>query len=126
MGGQSMLVLKVLWLLIIYDCLEKFGGMRRVHAAVKGRKLENSITTIAVDDLVKVVDRARIWYPKQVLCLQRSFALTCLLRRFGHPAVFVLGASRIPFRAHAWVEIAGCPIHEKPNVKESYLVWERC
>ena len=121
-----MLFVKILWLLIIYDCLEKFGGMRRVYDAVKSRSVNSCITTVTIDEIVRAFDRARIWYPKQVLCLQRSFVLTRLLRQFGHPAVFVLGANRMPFRAHAWVEVAGSPIQEKPNLKDSYLVWDRC
>jgi hypothetical protein len=72
------------------------------------------------------VNSAAAWYPKQALCLQRSVVTTCLLRSLGVPAVMVLGAQKLPFKAHAWVEINGRAVNERINVQEVYGVWERC
>jgi hypothetical protein len=69
---------------------------------------------------------ACIWYPKQVFCLQRSATATKLLRRYGIPAQMVIGAKRVPLRAHAWVEVEGCVVNDKPEVQTNYLVMDRC
>lgn len=72
------------------------------------------------------VDLACIWYPKVVLCLQRSAVTVCLLRRYGIPAQMVVGASLMPFRAHAWVEADGCIINDKTYVSSMYTILDRC
>lgn len=43
-------------------------------------------------------------------CLTRSLALYRFLRGVGLPAEHVIGVRRVPFRAHAWVELAGEPV----------------
>jgi len=78
------------------------------------------------DRICKAVSIACIWYPKQVFCLQRSATATKLLRRHGIPAQMVIGAKRMPLRAHAWVELEGRVINDKPEVQADYLVMDRC
>src|SRR5260370_19503425 len=72
------------------------------------------------------VNHACIWYPKRALCLQRSAVTTCLLRSCGVPAQMVIGAQKLPFKAHAWVEVNGRPVNERTDVQTIYGVWERC
>ena len=57
----------------------------------------------AINNVCVAVNRAMMWYPKQVLCLQRSVVTTCLLRSSGVEAQLVMGAQRTPFKAHPWV-----------------------
>jgi hypothetical protein len=71
------------------------------------------------------MDTACIWYWKEVLCLQRSAATTCLLKQFGIPATMIIGALPMPFRAHAWVEVSGRVVNDKPYVTEMYTVIDR-
>jgi hypothetical protein len=72
------------------------------------------------------INYASVWYPKRVLCLQRSVVTTCLLRRSGVPAEMVLGAQHLPFKAHAWTEVDHHPINERKDVQKIYAVLERC
>lgn len=72
------------------------------------------------------VDLACIWYRKEVLCLQRSAATACLLKRNGVPAQMIIGARQIPFKAHAWVEVDGRVVNDKPYTREIYGVLDRC
>jgi hypothetical protein len=72
------------------------------------------------------VDLACVFYFKQVLCLQRSAAATVMLRRFGWPAMMVIGAELTPFRSHAWVEIEGATVNDKPYMRDIYQVLESC
>jgi hypothetical protein len=79
-----------------------------------------------VERISSAIDLAAIWYPKQVLCLQRSAATACLLKAHGVRAEMVIGAQQLPFRAHAWVEVAGRVVNDKPYIPETYAVLDRC
>jgi hypothetical protein len=72
------------------------------------------------------VDRAATRYFKRAWCLQRSAANVCLLRLRGIEAELVIGARKMPFAAHAWVEIGGQVINNHPIVQQRYAVLERC
>jgi hypothetical protein len=61
-----------------------------------------------------------------VMCLQRSAATTLLLRRHGFKAEMVIGAQILPFRSHAWVEIGGVVVNDKPYMPDIYRFLERC
>jgi hypothetical protein len=77
-------------------------------------------------DVLRAVELACVFYCKEVLCLQRSAATTCLLRKHGVDAEMVIGVQQIPFRAHAWVEIGGRCVTDKPYIPQTYLVLDRC
>jgi hypothetical protein len=79
-----------------------------------------------IERICQAVAMACIWYPKQGFCLQRSATATKLLRRYGIPAQMVIGAKRVPLRAHAWVEVEGRVANDKPEVRTDYLVMDRC
>jgi hypothetical protein len=49
-----------------------------------------------------------------------------LLRRHGVAAEMVIGAQRLPFKAHAWVEVSGQVVNDKPYIPELYEVLDRC
>jgi hypothetical protein len=78
------------------------------------------------DRICQTVAYACIWYPKQVLCLQRSSVVVKLLRSHGIHGEMVIGAQRLPLKAHAWVEADGRVVNDKPEVQSNYLVMERC
>jgi hypothetical protein len=37
----------------------------------------------------------------------------------------VIGAQRIPFKAHAWVEVEGRVVNDKPYMSEMYAIVDR-
>ena len=76
--------------------------------------------------ICQAVAYACIWYAKPVLCLQRSAVAVTLLRKYGILAEMVIGAQRLPLKAHAWVEVDGRVVNDKPEVQTDYLVMERC
>jgi hypothetical protein len=55
-------------------------------------------------------------------CLPRSVALWALLRRQGIDSEVVIGVrpGGAPLDAHAWVERAGVPLNERPDIVASY------
>lgn len=80
----------------------------------------------AVEKICGAVDVACIWYWKEVLCLQRSAATACLLKHYGVNAQMMIGAQQMPFKAHAWVEVDGRVVNDKPYMREMYAVLDRC
>jgi hypothetical protein len=79
-----------------------------------------------IEAVCTAVALACIWYPKRVVCLQRSSAAVELLRRYGIPAELVIGAQRLPLRSHAWVEVRGQVVNDKPEIQGEYFILERC
>jgi hypothetical protein len=79
-----------------------------------------------VEEICEAVAYACIWYFRPVLCLQRSAVAVTLLRRYGIQAEMVIGTQRLPLKAHAWVEVDGRVVNDRPEVQANYLVMERC
>jgi len=113
--------------LVAFDLLLLVRNFATMHRIV--RNWEASGKEAVPDATTRVcnaVNNACSWYPKRALCLQRSAVTTCLLRSCGVPAKMVIGAQKLPFKAHAWVEVHGCPVNERTDVQTIYGVWERC
>ena len=125
---RSVLFFQALFGLIFYDVVLLAGKFKKVRGLVERWKVATERTggNELVDQIAHAVNLACVWYPKQVLCLQRASVTTCLMRSHGISAAMVLGAQKMPFAAHAWVEVNGCVINERSNVQAKYTVWERC
>ncbi len=78
------------------------------------------------EEICHRVDLATLFYFRKVLCLQRSAATVRLLRRNGFAAQLVIGVQQLPFAAHAWVELDGSVLNDKPYMPDIYSVLERC
>ncbi len=115
----------VLWLLY-FDLYLSRRRFHSLHEFVRRFPVNAQSGKIGVQDVCTAVDLACIWYWKRVLCLQRSAATTCLLRRYGVPARMVLAAQTLPFKAHAWVEVNGIVVSDKPYMREIYQVLDLC
>jgi transglutaminase superfamily protein len=121
------LFLQALFMLLVYDVLSALCRFRTFYSMVRGWSVKSKAYEPGIIDRVcMAVNYACVWYPKQALCLQRSFVTTYLLRKHGVAAQMVLGAQKLPFKAHAWVEIDGRPINERSNVLATYAIWDRC
>jgi hypothetical protein len=124
---MSVLVLQAYLLLIRFDLYLARGNFTALYNKV--RSYPTGIKTEAagaIERICSTVDMACIWYWKEALCLQRSAATACLLRRHGVPAQMVIGAQQMPFKAHAWVEVGGRVVNDKAYVPEVYAVLDRC
>jgi hypothetical protein len=122
-----MLLIRALLTLFAYDVLSTFCRFETIYSMVKDWRIARAPSDQdTINRVCKAVNYACIWYPKQALCLQRSFVTTYLLRKNGVPAHMVLGAQKLPFKAHAWVETDGHAINERSNVQATYAVWDRC
>jgi len=121
------LVLRAYLKVILFDVYLARGNFAALYARVRSYPV--SKTAAAPDAVQKVcagMDMACIWYWKEVLCLQRSAATACLLKQCGVAAQLVIGAQQMPFRAHAWIEVDGRVVNDKPYMTEIYAVLDRC
>jgi hypothetical protein len=117
------------WLLLLYfEFTMRFRGLKVLHEIVSSEKVwdVNDPLLPSSADLCHAVDLACVFYFRQVMCLQRSAATTLLLRRHGWEGEMVIGAQLLPFKSHAWVEINGAVVNDKPYMHDIYRVLERC
>ena len=117
------------WLLLLYvDWVMRCQDFEDLHQLVRHTTLRPTTTAErrAETELCRAMDYACVFYLKRVLCLQRSAATTILLRRHGWSAEMVIGAQVFPFKSHAWCEINGEVVNDKPYTKDVYQVLERC
>lgn len=121
------LVLQSLIALLRYDLFLRRHSFAELHEYIRRLPLAGRVPEAADAAVIcDAVAYACIWYPKHALCLQRSAVATTLLRQYGIPAQLVIGAQRLPLRSHAWVEVDGQVVNDKPQVQFDYLVLERC
>lgn len=116
------------WLLLLYfDWLMRFGGFAAVREAVRNQEMKCTPKRRDRDrELAHAADLACVFYFKRVLCLQRSAALVVLLRHHGYQAEMIIGAQLLPFLSHAWVEVDGRVINDKPYITQIFQALDRC
>ncbi len=121
-----MLFLKAFFGLLVIDIYLLLGNFASLYHKVRSCPVARRCTPQTAESICAAFELACVWYPKHSLCLQRSSALTCLLRGEGLPAQMIIGAQRLPFRAQAWVELEGQIINDKPYMRDVYAVLETC
>jgi hypothetical protein len=121
------LVLRAYLNLIRFDLYIARGRFAQLYEKVRNYPMPQQSGALgAVERTCLAVDTACIWYWKEVLCLQRSAAAAVLLKKHGVPAQLVIGAQHMPFKAHAWVEVEGRVVNDRPYTSEIYAVLDRC
>jgi Transglutaminase-like superfamily len=124
---MRLLFLQAYGKLILFDFYLASGNFAKLYNKVRDCPIRAGVLDpAAVERICSAVDIACIWYWKEALCLQRSAATACLLKRHGVPAQMVIGAQQLPFKAHAWVEVSGRVVNDRPYTQEMYEVLDRC
>lgn len=114
------------WFLLLYfDCLMRMRSFAAIHSTVRRQRVRESNLN-QVEIMCRAMDFSCVFYFKRVLCLQRSAATAVLLRRHGYKAELVIGVQMLPFQSHAWVEVDGRVVNDKPYVIDKFQVLERC
>lgn len=120
-------VLRAYLSLICFDFYLARGNFAALYQKVRNYPLGRAVGPPDVTEKIcSAVDAACIWYWKEVRCLQRSASTACLLKRSGVPAQMMIGAQQMPFKAHAWVEVDGRVVNDKPHMREVYAVLDQC
>lgn len=121
---MTRLIFDAYFLLLQVELTMATRGLPALHRGVCKQGVATEIRSVAFDPevLCQAMDWACVLYPKQVLCLQRSVATTLLLRRHGVSAGMFIGAQLLPFKSHAWVEVNGMVVNDKPYMRDIYRV----
>jgi hypothetical protein len=122
------LVVKAYFYLVRFEVLLQFADFEMLHRRIRNYPTASSPAN-RVESAIRIcraMDTACVFYWKHALCLQKSAATVCLLRRCGIPAQMVIGAQKLPFKAHAWVEIDGQVINDQPYLPKLYGILDRC
>ncbi len=69
---------------------------------------------------VTTFEAMRPWFPRRMVCLFDSLALTSFLSRHGARGDLVFGVRGMPFSAHCWVEDEGAPLNDEPAYCASF------
>ena len=124
---RNALVLRAYMGLIAHDLFMFRHGFAGLHQHIRNFPVRlaggNTTNTEAVTLALNV---ACCFYPRRVLCLQRSAVLVRMLRANGIGASMVIGAQKMPFMAHAWVEVGGQIINDRLASRDRFLVLEVC
>jgi hypothetical protein len=124
---MSFLVLRAYLKLIYFDFYLARGNFTALYQRVRNCPVGLSMGMSDVTEKIcAAMDMACIWYWKEVLCLQRSAATACLLKRYGVPARMMIGAQQMPFKVHAWVEVNSHVVNDKPYMRDMYAVLDQC
>ena len=113
---------------LTYEAILRLRGFGRLCVLVEQWPIakHRPWSATRVRQICAGIDRARLWYPKKIQCLQHSAVVTCLLRSQGIPAKMVFAAARKPFYAHAWCEVQGTVVNDEQSVRERYSTFTRC
>ena len=120
------LVLRAWIGLLVFDVARRLG-FARLHALVRRCRVAHrrSPNAHSVEQIIWAVDEACVWYVTRAACLQRSVVATWLLRGHGVDAELVIGYRALPFESHAWVEVDGAVVNDRPQYKHVFATLER-
>jgi len=121
------LLLLAYWELLVLEVPIRRKDFAVIYERVRRTPIaKRTKRTSDATQICQAVDLAAVLYFRKVLCLQRSAAAVCLLKRRGFPGQLVVGVQPRPFAAHAWVELDGAVVNDRPYMPDIYAVLERC
>lgn len=124
---MSLLFFRAYWNLMLFHGYVSRGNFPGLYQKVRECPIaQGAFPPDVTEEVSSAINLASIWFLREVRCLERSAATTCLLRSLGIAAELVIGAQRLPFRAHAWVEVGGSVVNDRPYTPEMYQVLDRC
>ena len=109
--------------LALFD-VARLMGFAGLHRRVRACRVAPTVSS-SPDAIVWAVDEACLWYVKRAYCLQRSAVAAWMLRRHGFDACLVIGYRPVPFESHAWVEVQGRIVNDRPQYQRRFRVLER-
>lgn len=124
---RATLILRAYIELIAHDLFMFRHNFESLHQRIRNFPVRHvGSNTSTREDVTLALNVACCFYLKRVLCLQRSAVFVRMLRAKGITASMVIGAQKVPFMAHAWVEVGGDIINDRQASRERFLVLEVC
>lgn len=121
-----LLIMEATTRLWMHDRFMQRHTFKQLYQRIKDARLLRQLETVSLERISASLEIATALYWKEVLCLQRSAVLVSLCRRYGIDAHMVTGVQRMPFKAHAWVEVDGAVVNDPVASREQFLVMEVC
>ena len=119
----SLFFLPLFWLGLRFFGLQRFQGWLD-RSSVADRPPLNADQAATIGAAVNI---AATHAPGPVTCLTRSLLLRSFLRRLGTDSELRVGVQFAggEFAAHAWVEVAGQPINDAPDIATRYAAFDK-
>jgi hypothetical protein len=122
---MTLLIIQSLAGLLLFDAIAVALGFPRLHAFARRFPLAKCRSHRTDEQICRAVAEACVWYPKRAFCLQRSWVASLLLRRHGIPSQVVIGYRPAPLDSHAWVEVDGRVVNDRPQYQKFFRVLDR-
>lgn len=109
---------------IFYKYIEKYACTDINEVLVSGgSKAKIKIFEDRVNDFISLIDCACAFYPLKADCMHRSFLGYKFLRQnLSLPVDLVIGVTKFPFSAHAWLKLGADNINELEENTRQYNV----
>lgn len=116
-----------LLMFVAYDVAFKILGFKQLFKIIAQSNLtrREHVDPEFIQRVCAGIERARIWYPKQIMCMQHSVVTKCLLEHYGVPARLTFAARKMPFKSHAWVEVWGNVVNDTQKVRTFYKIFKQ-
>lgn len=122
---MTRLVCGAFWRLLFYDALCWMRFAKAYQFVRRCKRASRTPQSNEVERVVWAVEEACVWYYKRAFCLQRSAVCTWMLRRRGISAQLVVGFRPVPIDSHAWVEVEGKVVNDRPQYQKFFRVLDR-
>ena len=126
-AAEKRLFLKTAMLSPLFWLGLRVFGLARLQAWIEHspRAKKTSYSVTELQGIGTLVNSAAHYAPGPVTCLTRSLLLRWLLRRRGIASDLRIGVQLVQGRldAHAWVEVAGVPINDAPDVGQRFAAF---
>jgi hypothetical protein len=122
---MALLIIQSFAGLLLFDLIAVALGFPRLHAAARRFPLAKRRSRRTDEQICRAVAEACVWYPKRAFCLQRSWVASLLLRRNGIESQVVIGYRPVPLDSHAWVEVEGRVVNDRPQYQKFYQILDR-
>jgi hypothetical protein len=123
---MAILIIRSWLLLCLFDLRMMQRDPSAVEKAVQKQPIRSRTGALPCELICRAMDYACVLYFKKAWCRQRSAATTILLRQCGWEAKMATGVQILPFRSHAWVEVQGRIVNDKPYMHDMYQVLDWC
>lgn len=103
-------------------------GLARLEARLaRSGSHGKSMSLAEAQETGRLVNLAARYAPVRANCLTRSLLLSWMLRRRGVACELRIGVRLVQgmFSAHAWVEVEGLPVNDRPDIATEFAPFER-
>ncbi|WP_369900970.1 lasso peptide biosynthesis B2 protein [Bacillus manliponensis] len=119
--------IQIFFLLFYVDYLLNKKGLKETCEWMKEKKSKNARNIENIEELYmmcEIIQRActKHFLKDRALCLHQSLVVYYILSKSGYKVDMCIGASKVNFTAHAWVEFQEQVINDTQDVREAHNI----